>query len=120
MILTDTNVDWNAELGAIRGELIRGEHAQAALALAAQQKIAAAHAQVRRSFVEGLGQLHMSIHPDIYWRFEKMRPGCWRDPEFRAAMARDNPELCVKSESRKTMLRMPGLKRSVGSVGSVG
>lgn len=94
-------VDWNKELFAIKGELVRGEHARAALALLNQRKIAEANARIERSFIDGLGQLHMSIDPDIYWRFERMRPGCWRDPEFRRSMLRDNPELRVKSRSRK-------------------
>lgn len=96
--------DLNRELFAIKGELVRGEHARAALALINQQKIAEANARIERGFIEGLGQLHMSIDPDIYWRFELLQPGCWKDPEFRRSMLRDNPELRVKSRSRKVGL----------------
>jgi len=87
----------SADLAPMADELIRGERAAAAFALAAQQKIAQANAQIDHAFVDGLGELKMQIHADIYWRMVALYgPRCWHDPEFRESVYKKNPEVRVQ------------------------
>lgn len=105
--------DLNADLAPLRGELIRGEQAAAAFALAQQQRIAAANARIDHAFVDGLGELKMQIHADIYWRMVALYgPRCWHDPAFRKSVYDKNPEVRVHCRSRKTMVQVQGLRRS--------
>jgi len=105
--------DLNADLAPLQEELIRGEHAATAFALAAQQRIAVANAQIDHAFVDGLGELKMQIHPDIYFRMVALYgPRCWHDPEFRKSVYKKNPEVRVHCRSRKTTVRVQGLRRA--------
>lgn len=105
--------DLNADLAPLKAELMRGEHAAAAFALHSQQRIAAANSQIDRAFVDGLGEMTMQIHPDIYWRMVALYgPRCWQDPEFRKSVYKKNPEIRVHCRSRKTALRVQGLRRA--------
>ncbi|XHR29899.1 MAG: hypothetical protein ACFUZC_04960 [Chthoniobacteraceae bacterium] len=97
----------------MKDELVKGEHAAEAFALASQRRIAEANAQIDHAFVDGLGELKMQIHPDIYWRMVALYgPRCWHDPEFRASVYKKNPEVRVHCRSRKTTVRVQGLRRS--------
>ena len=105
--------DLNAELAPLRAELIRGEHAAAAFALHGQQRIAEANARLDHAFVDGLGELKMRIHPDIYFRMVALYgPRCWHDPEFRKSVYKKNPEVRVHCRSRKTTVPVQGLRRA--------
>ncbi len=46
-------------------------------------------------FVEGRGQAIGSIPARIYFRWNNMLPGCWRDKQFVAEFLKDNPQCCA-------------------------
>lgn len=105
--------DLNADLTPLKDELIRGEKAAAAFALHKQQRIAAANARLDHAFVDGLGELKMRIHPDIYFRMVALYgPRCWQDPAFRKSVYDKNPEVRVHCRSRKVTARVQGLRGS--------
>jgi len=63
--------------------------------------------------VEGLGEHKMQIHADIYWRMVALYgPKCWHDPAFRKSVYDKNPEVRVHCRSRKTSVRVQGLRRA--------
>lgn len=45
--------------------------------------------------VEGLGQAIASIPPIIYYRWEQLYRGCWRDNDFVNEFLADNPQCCA-------------------------
>jgi hypothetical protein len=100
-----------ADAQALLDDVTRGHHAALVVALAQQTKIAKAIAEGGEVFARGgLGVRTMCVHTDIYWDMVRLYgPDCWRDKGFRKDMLRDIPALQVRAESRKTMLRMPGL-----------
>lgn len=64
-------------------------------------EIAAAEAKERRKTVDGLGQVVSQMPVNIYMRWDREFPGCWKDKDFRRRMLNDNPELrAVKPEAR--------------------
>ena len=110
------NADMNEDLAGMRDELIRGEHAAEAFALHKQQRIAEANARIDHAFVDGLGELKMQIHSDIYWRMVALYgPRCWHDPEFRKSVYAKNPEVRVHCRSRKTAVHVDGMRGGAGN-----
>jgi len=100
----------------LKQELIRGELAAEALGLAGQRAIARDTERRPYHHVDGLGECKMRIHPDLYWRMVALYgPRCWHDPAFRESVLKKNPEARVKSRSRKTSLRVDGLKQSTAT-----
>lgn len=93
---------------AVREELIRGIYAEQAMARAEQLRIAEANHRLERAFVDGLGQCTMAVDLGVYTYWEQRMPGCWADKDFRQRMARDNPELRVKSRSKKIQVSFAG------------
>lgn len=108
-MLAHSLVGGDADLeAAVRDELVRGQYAEQALALAEQQRIAEANHRLERAFTDGLGECTMAVDLGIYTYWEHRMPGCWADKDFRKRMARDNPELRVKSRSKKIQVSFAG------------
>jgi hypothetical protein len=87
---------------ALLDDLRRGHHAQ--LVIAQKEQAAMAHElrTTEETFVEGLGQRTMSVHPTIYWEMvRRYGRDCWRDKGFRTAMMRDEPGIRAYARSRK-------------------
>ena len=104
MILDDT------ELGAmVKEELIRGWHAEAALAKGRQLRIAEANARLEHAHIEGVGEHVASIDAFSFIDWERRHPGITRDPDWLKSLLRDNPECRVKSHSAKTQVSFAGL-----------
>lgn len=95
----------------LHDDLRRGWHAKAVMAGVNQARMAAAFRQLDPVHNEALGQLVGVVDP---WIYEEMRrrhgERCWRDPEFRKKFFALNPEAAIRSRSRKTALRVDGLR----------
>jgi hypothetical protein len=90
------DIDWNDELAPIAGELVRGEHAKAALTLRRQQLIAQASAQIESRCIDGLGQPIMQLDQELYVRLKReFGNDCFSDPAFRRSLIQKNPEVRV-------------------------
>ena len=94
-------------------EFARGWHLREVLATIEQERIGAE--QPERTWVNGLGEMTLSIAPDAfhYWG-QRLGYKCWGDKKFRREFARDNPAARVRSRARKTMLRVNGFKAQGG------
>lgn len=91
----------------VMNEFVRGWNREAVQAEIAQKEIAAA--QPARTWMEGCGQVVLSITPFAYHYWGQLLGyECWRDKQFRHEFKRDNPAARVKSVSRKTMIVHPG------------
>jgi len=95
-------------------ELCSGRKMEEVRAMKAQLEIA--QAQPERTWMEGLGQVRMTITPEAY-HFWGQREGyaCWRDKGFLHEFERDNPEVRVRNVARRTTLRVDGRRPSTGS-----
>lgn len=98
----------------LHDDLRRGWHAKAVIAGVQQEKIATAFRQADPVHNEALGQLVGVVEP---WIYEEMRrrhgERCWRDPDFRRAFFKVNPQAAIRSRSAKITLLMPGRKEPV-------
>lgn len=96
---------------ALHDDLRRGWHVKHALAVWQQGLMAKAFQDAGPQHSEPFGQLTMVVDPVLY---EAMRhehgADCWRDPDFRRAFAKRNPECNIRSKSRHTTLRVDGLR----------
>lgn len=96
-----------AEMWPFRERLADKEQVRVAMALAAQKRMAAANAQIERRFVEGLGEVVMTLNADLYHRFAALYGyETVNSPDFIRTLLRDNPELRVKSRADAVTLRM--------------
>jgi hypothetical protein len=78
------------------------QRAEEELAFASQKRIAAATQKLDEHFVEGLGECTMRIDLTAYWHWTmRYGPQIWSDPSFVREYKRDNPDVVVKSKSRK-------------------
>jgi len=76
-----------------------------------QNRIAQANARLERAAIEGIGELQLSIDPDIYHYWgQQLGYECWEDEEFRREFARDNEAARVKNVARKTTIIHPGMQ----------
>jgi hypothetical protein len=111
------DIDWNEELAPIAGELVRGEHAKAALALQRQQRIAQATATVEARCIDGLGQPIMQLDQELWMRLRhEFGQDCFADASFRRSLLQKNPELRVNTH-RPTSVR--GYRAKDSQVASV-
>lgn len=97
------------EHAAFHDDLRRGWHAKAMLAAHRQIQ----HAQLMQQLVplhnEVLGQLTLVVDPVLYEEAKRLHgPECWRDKEFRRQIARDNPQMNIRSKSRRTTVVVNG------------
>jgi hypothetical protein len=106
--------DFARQLAAAHGEefvrdfcatLLDEQRAEEEVAFKSQQEIAAASERLDRAWMDGLGECHMSLDPEVYWHWvRKEGRECWNDKSFIREFKRDNPEVIVKARSRKTMV----------------
>ena len=84
------------------------ERAKQELVHSSQQRIAAASERLENCWVDGLGQCHMRLDPTVYFYWtQRYGPQIWSDKSFVKSLKRDNPEIVLKSRSRKTMVTRP-------------
>ena len=99
------------DLAAVHGEdfvqdfcasLLDERRAEEEVAFTAQQKVAAATQRLENCWMEGLGECHMRLDPEVYFHWVR-REGreCWNDKSFVREFKRDNPEVIVQAKSRK-------------------
>lgn len=97
--------------GFVKGfcdSILDEEAAKAEMAHSSQQRVAAASAALDNCWVEGLGQMHMRLDPNVYWYWtQRCGPGIWSDKSFVRALKRDNPQIAVRSRSPKTTVVRP-------------
>ncbi len=96
---------------SLHDDLRRGWHVKHALAVMRQDRIKTAFEEAGPQHSEPFGQLTMVVDPVLY---EAMRhehgAECWRDPDFRKAFERHNPQCSIRSRSRRMALRVDGLR----------
>jgi hypothetical protein len=100
-----------SDLAAAHGEgfvrdfcrtILDERRAEEELAFESQRRIAAATESIDNHFVDGLGELHMRVDLTAWWHWtHRYGPKIWSDRDFVKAYKRDNPDVCVKSKSRK-------------------
>ncbi len=93
----------------VKEELIRGWHAEAALAQGRQARIAAANARLEHAHIEGMGQHVASIDAFSYNDWERRHPGITKQKDWLHSLLRDNPACRVESKSAKTQVSLAGL-----------
>lgn len=73
-----------------------------------QRRIAEANARIERSWLDGVGEQHMSLDAEVFFHWvRKLGKDCWNDPGFIKEFKRDNPEVIVKSRRRRTSIIRP-------------
>jgi hypothetical protein len=106
-----------ADLAAARGEefvrdfvrtLTDEQRAEEELAFSSQKRIAAATHRLDHSFMDGLGELHMRVDPEVFWHWvRKEGKDVWNDKGFLKEFKRDNPDVRVLTRPRKTSVLRP-------------
>jgi len=106
--------DFARDLVAVHGEeFLRGFvksitdelEAERELAFASQRRIAAATEQLDEVFLDGIGECHMRVDLTAFWHWiHRYGRNIWNDQDFVKAYKRDNPEVRVKSRSKKIMV----------------
>lgn len=75
---------------------------------ARQKRIKAAADRIETAWLDGLGECHMSLDPDVFFHWvRKEGRDCWNDKNFVREFKRDNPEVVRCNRSRKTMVVRP-------------
>lgn len=93
---------------ALEDDLLRGWQAKAVLAAARQAEIKQAFDTARLHDHPALGRCFAVIDPLVYEKARQLHgETCWRDPEFRKAFLRDNPECRVESTPARTTIIRP-------------
>jgi len=90
-------------------ELVRGRLFQRVEAEKEQRLMAAAMGE---RYHTDYGEVTMQIHPTVfhYWG-QRLGYECWDDAQFCREMCRDNPELRVRSRSRKISVGFGGSEK---------
>ena len=84
------------------------QRAEEEMTFARQRRIAEAAARVENSWMDGFGEKHMSLDPEVFFHWvRKLGKDCWNDPEFIREFKRDNPEVIVRSRARKASILRP-------------
>ena len=85
--------------------LLDEQRAEEEVAFKQQQKIAAASEHLENVYMDGIGECHMRVDLTAYW-YWVMREGreIWNDKKFIAEYKRDNPEVRVRSKSKKLLV----------------
>lgn len=93
---------------ALHDDLRRGWHAKAMLGAERQMRTAKLMTELGPRHHPVLGQLTLVVDPVLYEEAKRLHGAdCWRDPEFRRQVGRDNPEMRVRSTSGKTTIVRP-------------
>lgn len=73
-----------------------------------QRKIAKNQAQIDQCYVDGVGQCVMRVDATVFWHWvRRYGRDIWNDRNFIRIFQRDNPDVRVKSRSRKTIVVRP-------------
>ncbi len=97
----------SAEMHPFRQQIADREQVRVALALARQKRIAAANARIERRFMEGIGEVVMTLDADLYHRFALIYGyETVNSADFVRTLLRDNPELRMKSRADRLTLRI--------------
>ena len=84
------------------------QRAEEEITFTKQKEVAAATARLESAWLDGLGECHMRLDPEVYFHWlRKEGKDCWNDKQFIREFKRDNPEVIVKARSRKTMMVRP-------------
>lgn len=102
------------DLAAARGEgfvqefcanLLDEVRAEETMAYVNQRKIATATQRIDQAFVDGIGECHMRVDLTAFWHWiHRYGRNIWNDPDFVREYKRDNPEVRVKTKSKKIMI----------------
>lgn len=93
---------------ALHDDLRRGWHAKAVVAHERQLRMAKLMTELVPRHHPVFGQLTLVVDPVLYEEAKRLHgPECWRDPEFRRQVARDNPQMGMRSTSGKTVIVRP-------------
>lgn len=97
------DIDRAGFLAEFKDELCNGIHFERVMA--GKQQLEAARANPERRFIDGIGQVKMTITPTAYHYWgQRLGYQCWKDKQFQMEFLRDNPEVRVRSRSSKTMI----------------
>jgi len=109
--------DFAAQLAAAHGEefvrdfcktLLDEQRAEEEVAFKQQQQIAAATERLDQAWMDGLGECHMSLDPEVFWHWvRKEGREVWNDKSFIREFKRDNPDVRVLTRPRKTSVLRP-------------
>jgi hypothetical protein len=85
------------------------EHrAEEEMAYSRQREIAAASERLDSAFFDGLGECHMRVDPEVFFHWiRKEGKDCWNDKNFIREFKRDNPDVRVLNQSRKSFVVRP-------------
>jgi len=84
------------------------ERARAELVYSSQKRVAAATQRLDNHWMDGLGECHMRLDPEVFFHWvRKEGRQCWNDENFIHEFKRDNPNVIVRSRSRKTFVVRP-------------
>ena len=97
-------------LGPHVPELLRGWRAKQVLAEVEAKRLAARYEREGLSFIDGVGQLGVSVPEHYFWLYRrKYGEACWKDEGFLRFIRQKHPEFFPKSRSRKVGIVHPGL-----------
>ena len=109
--------DFARDLAAAHGEefvrdfcatLLDEQRAEEELAFGKQQRIAAATQRLEEHWMDGLGECHMRVDPEVYFHWvKKLGYECWNDKSFVREFKRDNKDVIVRSRSQKAVVTRP-------------
>jgi hypothetical protein len=109
--------DFAWQLAAARGEefvrdfcrtLADEQRAEEEMAFSRQQRVAAASAAIDSAWLDGLGECHMRLDPEVFFHWVKKEGrDCWNDKNFIHEFKRDNPDVRVRNRSRKSFIVRP-------------
>jgi hypothetical protein len=109
--------DFASQLAAAHGEefvrdfcrtILDEQRAEEELAFGKQQRIAAATQRLEEHWMDGFGECHMRVDPEVYFSWvRKEGREIWNDKQFLHEFKRDNKDVIVKSKSRKVMISRP-------------
>lgn len=98
---------------AAKAAIFENWNAKAESAMDRQREIAKQNASENFKSVNGIGEMVLSVDPQIYHFWNWKVPGCWRDSDFIRWFKRNFPECVVKcGGTGKSMFLMPGLRKT--------
>lgn len=96
------------EHAALHDDLRRGWHAKATLAAESQLRMAKLYQDLGPKHHPVFGQLTLVVDPVLYEEAKRLHgKDCWKDPDFRKSVARDNRQMAIRSRSGKTTILRP-------------
>jgi hypothetical protein len=88
--------------------LRESQRAEEEMTFRRQARIKAATSRLDNAWLDGLGECHMSLDPEVFFHWaRKEGRQCWNDSQFVREFKRDNPEVIRKARSRKRAVVRP-------------